>query len=298
MIPVALPALVSYPTPASLPANKVDWLPEPRRAALLIHDMQNYFLKPFAPGAEPLAGLLANVEALRRRCYALGAPVIYSAQPGGQTPAQRGLLQDFWGPGIGTDPEQAAIVDALAPQPGDTLLTKWRYSAFQRTDLLNLLRAQGRDQLIICGVYGHIGVQATAVEAFMLDIQPFLAADAIADFSAADHARTLDFVAARCGVVRGAAELIARLGAGGGAPGLSLERLRADVAAVLDVAAGELEDDANLLDWGLDSIRLMTLAEQWRRDGAELAFVDLAERPTLAAWCELLAAADPSGVAV
>ncbi|HEY1011954.1 MAG TPA: isochorismatase family protein [Herpetosiphonaceae bacterium] len=291
---MALPSIVSYDAPASLPANKVDWLPDPRRAALLIHDMQNYFLRVFAPGAEPLGGLLANIDALRQRCYALGVPVIYSAQPGGQTPVQRGLLQDFWGPGIGTDPSQAAIVDALAPRAGDTLLTKWRYSAFQRTDLLDLLRAQGRDQLLICGIYGHIGVQATAVEAFMLDLQPFLAADAVADFSAEDHARTLAFVAARCGVVRGAAELIGQLGAGSQdapTPALSLERLRADVAAVLESPAAELEDDANLIDWGLDSIRLMTLAEQWRREGAELAFVDLAERPSLAAWHELLAAA-------
>ena len=44
--------------------------------------------------------LVANIRRLRQHCATLGIPVVYSAQPGGQTPEQRGLLQDFWGPGV------------------------------------------------------------------------------------------------------------------------------------------------------------------------------------------------------
>ena len=67
------------------------------------------------------------------------------------------------------------------------MLTKWRYSAFYRSDLLERMRAAGRDQLILCGVYAHVGVLTTALEAFSHDIQPFLVADALGDFTEADH---------------------------------------------------------------------------------------------------------------
>ncbi|MEU1280946.1 phosphopantetheine-binding protein [Streptomyces sp. NPDC005805] len=72
----------------------------------------------------------------------------------------------------------------------------------------------------------------------------------------------------------------------------ALERLVSDVAEVLYLDTDEVEVDESLLDQGLDSIRLMTLVERWRAEGAEIAFVDLAERPTLTEWAALL---DPAG---
>ncbi|MGW6458078.1 phosphopantetheine-binding protein [Streptomyces sp. NPDC055078] len=67
-----------------------------------------------------------------------------------------------------------------------------------------------------------------------------------------------------------------------------LERLTRDVAEMLYVETGEVSVEDSLLDQGLDSIRLMTLVENWRADGARISFVDLAERPTLKEWAELL----------
>ncbi|MFD3557861.1 isochorismatase family protein [Streptomyces goshikiensis] len=187
------------PTAAELPTSTAQWTPDPSRAALLVHDMQRYFLAPFPPAVrDPLVRHCAH---LRERCAELGAPVFYTAQPGGMTDKDRGLLKDFWGPGMRVDPVDRQIVTELAPRPADQVLTKWRYSAFFRSDLLAQLHAQGRDQLIVCGVYAHVGVLATALEAFTNDIQVFLVADAVADFSADYHRLALDYAAARCSVV-------------------------------------------------------------------------------------------------
>ncbi|QFZ21536.1 phosphopantetheine-binding protein [Saccharothrix syringae] len=71
---------------------------------------------------------------------------------------------------------------------------------------------------------------------------------------------------------------------------LSVERVRADVADLLGVAPAELEPDADLLDLGLDSMRIMSLVERWRAAGATgLEFADLAEDPRLERWAELVA---------
>jgi bifunctional isochorismate lyase / aryl carrier protein len=202
---MSLPTIEPYalPGPAELPAGRVAWTPDPQRAALLVHDMQRYFLAPYR-GA-PIPQVVAHVAALLRACRAAGVPVFYTAQPGRQDAADRGLLTEFWGAGIGAvidaDPRACDVVDELAPQPADAVLAKWRYSAFQRSPLADRLAGLGRDQLVVTGVYAHIGCQATAVEAFMRDVRPFLVADAVADFSRRHHDQACEYVAQRCGVV-------------------------------------------------------------------------------------------------
>jgi bifunctional isochorismate lyase/aryl carrier protein len=188
------------PATAELPAPRVPWRPHPDRAVLLVHDMQRYFTDRFVDGA-PVGQAIDTIGLLRKHCVELGVPVIYTAQPGGQSPADRGLLTDFWGSGLPADPTAESIVDPLAPGPRDTLLIKRRYSAFAGTDLAATLG--GRDQLIVTGIYAHIGVLATACDAFMRDIQPFVVADAVADFSAAEHRAALRYAAERCAVVAG-----------------------------------------------------------------------------------------------
>lgn len=85
------------------------------------------------------------------------------------------IIERFLGPGLS---EETAIIAPLAPESGDVQLTKWRYSAFKKSPLLDWLRETGRDQLIITGVYAHIGILSTALDAFMFDIQPFVIGDA------------------------------------------------------------------------------------------------------------------------
>lgn len=204
-----IPAITPYPLPdaGNLPGNSVTWAVDPARAVLLIHDMQRYFLQPLPETLR--TDLVRTIVQLRERCAALGVPVAYTAQPGDMTDEQRGLLKDFWGPGMRRLPEDRAIIAELTPAPADWTLTKWRYSAFFRTDLLDRMRAAGRDQLIICGVYAHVGVLATAVDAFTHDIETFLVGDAVADFSAGHHRLTLRYAAACCAAVLSAKEVLA-----------------------------------------------------------------------------------------
>ncbi|MFD5057904.1 isochorismatase family protein [Streptomyces sp. NPDC058394] len=199
---MGLPVIDSYPMPdrSAVPPSCVPWLIDPARAALLVHDMQSHFVRAFPAGRSPVVELVANVAALRELAGTLGIPVIITAEPAAQRRDQRGLLVDVWGPGIGDESDAAAIVAALTPRPGEHLLANVRHNAFLRSHLGRMLRSAGRDQLIVCGVYAHLGVLLTAADAFMHDIQPFVVADAVADFSAEEHSMALRW-AARSGVV-------------------------------------------------------------------------------------------------
>ncbi|MER6084253.1 isochorismatase family protein [Streptomyces sp. NPDC001833] len=209
-----IPPIQPYPLPRAgdLPANTAAWKADPDRAVLLVHDMQRYFVRQFPEDRAPGADLVRNATRLREQALASGMPVAYTAQPGGMTDEQRGLLKDFWGPGMDVAPADREIVAPLTPGPDDWLLTKWRYSAFFRSDLLDRMRAHGRDQLVLCGVYAHIGVLSTAVEAFTNDIETFLVADAVADFTEAYHRLALDYAAERCALVTTTTEVIEELG--------------------------------------------------------------------------------------
>jgi bifunctional isochorismate lyase/aryl carrier protein len=200
---MGLPVIDAYPMPdrSAVPPSCVPWTIDPARAALLVHDMQNHFVRAFQAGCSPVVELVDNIAALRELAGTLGMPVVFSAEPAAQRPDQRGLLADIWGPGIGHEPDAAAIVEPLTPRPGEHLLANVRHNAFLRSHLGRLLRSKGRDQLIVCGVYAHLGVLLTAADAFMHDIQPFVVADAVADFSAEEHSMALRW-AARSGVVR------------------------------------------------------------------------------------------------
>lgn len=70
---------------------------------------------------------------------------------------------------------------------------------------------------------------------------------------------------------------------------LDIEQLRQDVADVLGEEPGEIPVDENLLDYGLDSIRIMTLVGRWKqRDGIEASVPELYEEPVITAWAEHL----------
>jgi bifunctional isochorismate lyase/aryl carrier protein len=247
--------------------------------------MQEYFINFWPQESRLIETVIHNIAAIKAFCKAHDIPVFYSAQPDQQSDDDRGLLNDMWGEGLSKAPEQKKIVAALAPDSSDVVLTKWRYSAFFRSDLHERLVEQERDQLMICGVYAHIGCLTTANEAFMRNIQPFMVSDALADFSRDEHLMALRYVAGRCGrVVDTQSILHQELPA-------TIEALRLEVLPLLDEEdAQELAMDDNLIDYGLDSIQIMTLVGRWQAHAPQINFMALAKSPTLASWWQLIGA--------
>ena len=217
---MALPKIAPYSYREQEHQNRVNWRVDPARAALLVHDMQRYFVRAFEleRDGQPLPDAqiniaIANIRRLLDAAHAANIPVYYTAQPPHQNPADRRLLTDFWGDGL-QDDENAQILDELAPTEADTVLTKWRYSAFVRSPLEEQLKDLGRDQLIIGGIYAHIGCLTTALEAFMRDIQPFMVADALADFTEKEHRMACEYASGRCARVLNTAEALEHINTG------------------------------------------------------------------------------------
>ena len=217
---MALPKIAPYSYREQEHQNRVNWRVDPARAALLVHDMQRYFVRAFEleRDGQPLPDAqiniaIANIRRLLDAAHAANIPVYYTAQPPRQNPADRRLLTDFWGDGL-QDDENAQILDELAPTEADTVLTKWRYSAFVRSPLEEQLKDLGRDQLIIGGIYAHIGCLTTALEAFMRDIQPFMVTDALADFTEKEHHMACEYASGRCARVLNTAEVLENINTG------------------------------------------------------------------------------------
>ena len=72
----------------------------------------------------------------------------------------------------------AAIVDDLAPQSGDLVVTKTRYSGFAGTTLDSQLRMRGIQFLFFVGIAANVCVESTLRDAYFLDYWPILLSDA------------------------------------------------------------------------------------------------------------------------
>ncbi|WP_425465157.1 isochorismatase family protein [Nocardioides humi] len=185
-------------------------------------------------------------------------------------------------------PEHTDILDAVAPEAGERVLVKHRYSAFARSELAEELAAAGRDQLVITGVYAHIGVTATALEAFQREVHPFVVADAVADFGPEEHALALRQIASCCGVVATADSVVAALtpaapAAAGAGAGLDAV-LRDELAVHLDadlVATAFADPETDLFSLGLDSLRAFEVLDVLAESGVDVDFGEFTRRPTI-----------------
>jgi bifunctional isochorismate lyase / aryl carrier protein len=284
---MALPASIDYAAPlADLPDSRAGWTLDRDRAAVLVHDLQRYFVRPYAPGCPALDGAVAATAQILSAARTAGVPVFYTAQNGDQRTEDRGLQGDLWGPGMRAIPEHTDILDAVAPAEGDVVLTKHRYSAFARSDLAARLAASGRDQLVVTGVYAHIGITATAFDAFQREIHPFVVADAVADFGPDQHRRALEQVASCSGVVTLAHQVVEEFALPRDAGAEDWDAvLRTAFDRVLpetSVEAGFTDPEVDLFTLGLDSLRAFEVLDLLADEGVDVDFGDFTRRPTIA----------------
>lgn len=138
--------------------------------ALLLIDLQNDY---FPGGAMALEGSEAAVAVATRlldRWRARHLPVIHvqhlSTRPGA----------GFFIPGTAG----AEIHPAVAPLPGEPVVTKHMPNSFRDTPLADLLRAGGIDRLVIAGMMTHMCVDSTTRAAFDLGFRCTVVRDACA----------------------------------------------------------------------------------------------------------------------
>lgn len=163
----------------------------PKRV-LLVLDIQQEMIKR-VPDPTPLLG---NISAAIAGARAAGIPVIYAvlgfrAGYPEMNPANTYMGWIVKSGGLFT-PEhaEAAIHPAVAPLPGEVIVTKKRYSAFVGSDLEMNLRAMQAEELIIAGVSTSAVVLSTVREAGDKDFAQIVLADSCADADPEVH----DFV--------------------------------------------------------------------------------------------------------
>lgn len=163
------------------------------RPALLVIDMQRDFVDAGAPiecpGAREVVAPILQLQALAR---AERMPVIYTQEAHRAAKVDFGLELDY------EEPEHCLegtpgieLLPALAPQPGDHLIIKRRYSGFFATDLDLLLRGLAVDTLILVGVATDVCVRATAQDAQQLGYRVVVPRECVAGTSPAQHEAAL-----------------------------------------------------------------------------------------------------------
>ena len=158
---------------------------QPEVAALLVLDMQHYFLDEgshaFIPSAPAIiSGIAALVDAFRQ----VGRPVIYTRHV--NVPEDAGMMARWWNDLI--KPRSAHSQLALPVDPSHvTILEKTQYDAFHRTYLERTLRELKTEQVVICGVMTHLCCESTARAAFMHGFEVFFTVDGTATYNEALH---------------------------------------------------------------------------------------------------------------
>ncbi len=188
--------------------------------ALLVIDMQRDFLDPRGYAAQ--AGLditrlrqtIAPVQSLLTAARAAGMRVLFTreghrpdlsdcpplklarsraagAEIGAPGPLGRLLVRGEYG---------HDLVDECTPLPGEQVIDKPGYSAFHQTDLDQILRAQGIQSLLVCGVTTEVCVNTSVRAATDMGYHCVTVADACAASEAHLQQPALDMLRVEAGI--------------------------------------------------------------------------------------------------
>lgn len=149
------------------------------KAALLVIDMQEFFLDPASP-SYTCGGLaiLPNIRTLIDAFRAANRPVIFTRHVHHPDHIDSGIMGWWWkGMCVEGTPE-SEVHHAIQPLASEKVILKHRYSAFYNTDLETILRCQGIEELVITGVMSNMCCESTARDAYFRDYRVFFLADA------------------------------------------------------------------------------------------------------------------------
>ena len=175
------------------------WEFERDRCALLVIDMQNDFvLEGAVMQVKEATRQIPRIKRLIDKCRELSVPIIYTLQRTDAVfcPLEVAVLPWLKDAGMREGTGGADIVSEIAPEPGDLLLWKRRFSAFFQTDLEILLRnIRGQekpvDTVIICGTVTNICCESTARDAFFRDFKVVFGTDVNSAHDEEAHNATL-----------------------------------------------------------------------------------------------------------
>ncbi|MFE4860469.1 cysteine hydrolase family protein [Streptomyces sp. NPDC056670] len=159
-------------------------------SALLVMDIQRGIVDRFpeSAGADYLTRLGTAVDAAR----AAGVPVIhvvigFRAGHPEVSPRNKAFGALAGSAAFVEGDSSAAIHPALAPQPGDVVVTKKRVSAFAGSDLDTVLRGAGVTHLVLTGIATSGVVLSTLRQAADLDFGLTVLSDGCLDGDAEVH---------------------------------------------------------------------------------------------------------------
>lgn len=175
------------------------------RSALVVVDLQRDFLDD-GPAAVPgTTGVIPNVAALVDSFRRAGRPIVHVIRlyaPGSsdvdlprRLAIERGarvvppgsdgsqLADGVAPPGVRLDPDQLLAGKAQPIGPNEVVIFKPRWSAFHRTELESLLRAQGCDTVVVAGCNLPNCPRATLFDASERDFRAVLVTDAVSQTS-------------------------------------------------------------------------------------------------------------------
>jgi gluconolactonase len=199
---------------------------DPRRAALIVQDLQNdvmsdggAFAESGAPQHAKDQNVVENVSRLADACRAAGIPVIhvhYIVEEGApglkqNAPLFQGvkdanaLVRGTWG---------AAPADGLEPQEGDFVVEKMRMSAWEGTKLRLLLTGLGRDTVIVTGAWTNMSIEHTARTGADKGYRMIVPEDGCSTMNADWHNASINFALQNVCAVTNCAAVLDAIGAG------------------------------------------------------------------------------------
>lgn len=156
--------------------------------------------------------VIPNLKRLLETCRETKSQVIYtrvaSSKPDGGDFCLRYKAFDLKSP---EGSKEAEILQEIAPQPRDIVLSKTTQNVFLSTNLDHMLRNMGIESLIITGVLTNNCVEAAARSAIDYSYNVCVAEDCCAAFSQETHEASLKNIHLNFGIVKTMDEVISEL---------------------------------------------------------------------------------------